>query len=67
MQKIKEKEKMSLHIDPFTVKETKIAGLKIINAKMATDDSETFGAVETVYVTPGVQVFVPQGIERIFW
>ena len=119
---------MSLHIDPFSVKETKIAGLKIINAKMATDDrgtvrelfrdstysdvlpetvsawkqinrtgtekgavrglhgeamsklitvaygsvfgayvdtrpdSETFGAVETVYVTPGVQVFVPQGV-----
>ena len=119
---------MSLHIDPFSVKETKIAGLKIINAKMATDDrgtvrelfrdsiysdvlpetvsawkqinltrtekgavrglhgeamsklitvaygsvfgayvdtrpdSGTFGAVETVYVTPGVQVFVPQGV-----
>ena len=27
---------MSLHIDPFTVKETKIDGLKIINAKMVT-------------------------------
>ena len=36
---------MSLHIDPFTVKETKIAGLKIINAKMATlkDLKESFG------------------------
>ena len=32
---------MSLHIDPFSVKETKIAGLKIINAKMATDDRGT--------------------------
>ena len=119
---------MSLHIDPFTVKETKIDGLKIINAKMVTDDrgtvrelfrdsvysdvlpesvtgwkqinltrtekgavrglhgeamsklitvaygsvfgayvdtrpdSKTFGAVETVHVTPGIQVFVPQGV-----
>ena len=25
-------------------------------------DSKTFGAVETVHITPGVQVFVPQGV-----
>lgn len=25
-------------------------------------DSKTFGAVETVYITPGIQVFVPQGV-----
>jgi dTDP-4-dehydrorhamnose 3,5-epimerase len=24
--------------------------------------SKTFGAVETVYITPGIQVFVPQGV-----
>jgi len=25
-------------------------------------DSKTFGAVETVHITPGIQVFVPQGV-----
>lgn len=25
-------------------------------------DSKTFGAVETVYIRPGIQVFVPQGV-----
>jgi len=25
-------------------------------------DSKTFGAVQTVHITPGVQVFVPQGV-----
>lgn len=119
---------MSLHIDEFEAKESNIEGLKIISAKMVTDDrgtvrelyrgsvysetlpasvnswkqinltktkkgavrglhgeamsklvtvaygsvfgayvdtrpnSKTFGAVQTVHITPGVQVFVPQGV-----
>lgn len=119
---------MSLHIEPFASKDSNIEGLKIISAKMSTDDrgtvrelfrssiyfevlpetvkgwkqinltrtkkgavrglhgeamsklvtvaygsvfgayvdtrldSKTFGAVQTVYITPGVQVFVPQGV-----
>ena len=119
---------MSLHIEPFASKDSNIEGLKIISAKMSTDDrgtvrelfrgsiyfevlpetvkgwkqinltrtkkgavrglhgeamsklvtvaygsvfgvyvdtrldSKTFGAVQTVHITPGVQVFVPQGV-----
>lgn len=119
---------MSLHIEPFAVNDSNIEGLKIISAKMSTDDrgtvrelfrgsiyfevlpktvtgwkqinltrtkkgavrglhgeamsklvtvdygsvfgayvdtrpdSKTFGAVQTVHITPGVQVFVPQGV-----
>ena len=119
---------MSLHIEPFVVNDSNIDGLKIISAKMSTDDrgtvrelfrgsiysevlpetvtgwkqinltktkkgavrglhgeamsklvtvaygavfgayvdtrpdSKTFGAVQTVHITPGVQVFVPQGV-----
>lgn len=119
---------MSLKIEPFSVKESNIEGLKIISAKMSTDErgtvrelfrgstyfevlpetvtewkqinltrtkkgavrglhgeamsklvtvaygavfgayvdtrpgSKTFGAVQTVQITPGVQVFVPQGV-----
>ena len=119
---------MSLHIEPFAVNESNIEGLKIISAKMSTDDrgtvrelfrgsiysevlpetvtgwkqinltktkkgaarglhgekmsklvtvaygavfgayvdtrpdSKTFGAVQTVHITPGIQVFVPQGV-----
>lgn len=119
---------MSLHIEPFVANDSNIEGLKIISAKMATDDrgivrelfrssvyfeilpetvtgwkqinltrtkkgavrglhgeamsklvtvaygsvfgayvdtrlgSKTFGAVQTVHITPGVQVFVPQGV-----
>lgn len=119
---------MSVKIEPFIANESKIEGLKIINAKMVTDDrgtvrelfrgsvyeevlpetvtgwkqinltrtkkgavrglhgeamsklvtvaygsvfgayvdtrpdSKTFGAVCTVHITPGVQVFVPQGV-----
>ena len=32
---------MSLHIEPFAVNESNIEGLKIINAKMSTDDRGT--------------------------
>lgn len=119
---------MSLHIEPFAVNDSNIEGLKIISAKMSTDDrgtvrelfrgsiyfevlpktvtgwkqinltrtkkgavrglhgeamsklvtvaygsvfgayvdtrpdSKTFGAVQTVHIIPGVQVFVPQGV-----
>lgn len=119
---------MNLEIRPFSATESKIDGLKVINAKMVTDDrgtvrelyresahmdvlpqtvsgwkqinltrtkrgavrglhgeamsklvtvalgsvfgvyvdtrpeSKTFGAVETVHITPDVQVFVPQGV-----
>lgn len=119
---------MSLHIEPFAVNDSNIEGLKIISAKMSTDDrgtvrelfrgsiyfevlpktvtgwkqinltrtkkgavrglhgeamsklvtvaygsvfgayvdtrpdSKTFGAVQIVHITPGVQVFVPQGV-----
>ena len=119
---------MSLHIEPFAVNDSNIEGLKIISAKMSTDDrgtvrelfrgsiyfevlpktvtgwkqinltrtkkgavrglhgeamsklvtvaygsvfgayvdtrpdSKTLGAVQTVHITPGVQVFVPQGV-----
>ena len=119
---------MNTHIDPFSAKDSNIEGLKVISAKMATDDrgtvrelyrgsvyeevlhdsitgwrqinltrtkkgavrglhgeamnklvtvaygsvygayvdtrpdSKTFGAVQTVHITPGVQVFVPQGV-----
>ena len=119
---------MSLHIEPFAVNDSNIEGLKIISAKMSTDDrgtvrelfrgsiyfevlpktvtgwkqinltrtkkgavrglhgeamsklvtvaygsvfgayvdtrpdSKTFGAVQTVHITPGVQVCVPQGV-----
>ena len=119
---------MNTHIDPFSAKDSNIEGLKVISAKMATDDrgtvrelyrgsvyeevlpdsitgwkqinltrtkkgavrglhgeamnklvtvaygsvfgayvdtrldSRTFGAVQTVHITPGVQVFVPQGV-----
>ena len=119
---------MSLHIEPFAVNDSNIEGLKIISAKMSTDDrgtvrelfrgsiyfevlpktvtgwkqinltrtkkgavrglhgeamsklvtvaygsvfgayvdtrpdSKTFGAVQTVHITLGVQVFVPQGV-----
>lgn len=119
---------MSLHIEHFNVNNSNIEGLKIINAKMVTDDrgtvrelfrvstyfdilpttvtgwkqinltrtkkgavrglhgeamsklvtvaygsvfgayvdarpdSKTFGAVQTVHITPGIQVFVPQGV-----
>lgn len=119
---------MSLYIEPFTFNDSDIEGLKIISAKMSTDDrgtvrelfrgsiycevlpetvtgwkqinltrtkkgavrglhgeamsklvtvaygsvlgayvdtrpeSKTFGAVQTVHITPGVQVFVPQGV-----
>lgn len=74
---------MSLHIEPFSANASNIDGLKIMSAKMVTDDrgtvrelfrslgsvfgayvdtrldSKTFGAVQTVHITPGVQVFVP--------
>ncbi|MBE5844959.1 MAG: dTDP-4-keto-6-deoxy-D-glucose epimerase [Butyrivibrio sp.] len=119
---------MGVNIDPFNSKNSNIEGLKIIGAKMVTDDrgtvrelyrdsvyaealpvtingwkqinltrtkkgavrglhgeamnklvtvatgsvfgayvdtrpdSKTFGAVQTVHITPGVQVFVPQGV-----
>ena len=86
---------MSVHIEPFVVRDSNIDGLKIISAKMVSDergtvrglhgeamsklvtvaygsvfgayvdtrpDSKTFGAVQTVHITPGVQVFVPQGV-----
>ena len=119
---------MSLHIEPFEANDSNIEGLKIVSAKMSTDDrgtvrelyrgsvysevlskkviewkqinltrtkkgavrglhgeamsklvtvaygsvfgayvdtrpdSKTFGAVQTVHITPGVQVFVPQGV-----
>lgn len=119
---------MSVHIDSFKAQDSNIDGLKIINAKMVTDDrgtvrelyrgsvysevlpesvsswkqinltrtkkgavrglhgeamsklvtvaygsvfgayvdtrpgSKTFGAVQTVHIEPGVQVFVPQGV-----
>lgn len=119
---------MSVQITPFAAKDSNIEGLKIINAKMVTDDrgtvrelfrestysevlpqtltgwkqinltrtkkgavrglhgeamsklvtvaygsvfgayvdtrpdSKTFGAVQTVHITPGVQVFVPKGV-----
>lgn len=119
---------MSVQIEPFATKDSNIDGLKIINAKMVTDDrgtvrelfrestysealpqtltgwkqinltrtkkgavrglhgeamsklvtvaygsvfgayvdtrpdSKTFGAVQTVHITPGVQVFVPKGV-----
>lgn len=83
---------MSLHIEPFAVNDSNIEGLKIISAKMSTDDRGTVrelfrgsiyfdllpetvtgwkqinltrtkkGAVQTVHITPGVQVFVPQGV-----
>lgn len=119
---------MSLHIEPFVANDSNIEGLKIISAKMSTDDrgtvrelfrdstyfevlpktvkgwkqinltktkkgavrglhgeamsklvtvaygavfgayvdtrpdSKTFGAVQTVHITPGIQVFVPQGV-----
>lgn len=119
---------MSVQIEPFAAKDSNIEGLKIINAKMVTDDrgtvrelfrentysealsqtlagwkqfnltrtkkgavrglhgeamsklvtvaygsvfgayvdtrpdSKTFSAVQTVHITPGVQVFVPKGV-----
>ena len=119
---------MGTRIEPFSAKESNIEGLKVISAKMVTDDrgtvrelfrgsvyaevlpdsitgwkqinltrtktgavrglhgeamnklvtvaygsvfgayvdtrpdSKTFGAVQTVHITPGVQVFVPQGV-----
>lgn len=119
---------MSVQIEPFATKDSNIDGLKIINAKMVTDDrgtvrelfrestysealpqtltgwkqinltrtkkgavrglhgeamsklvtvaygsvfgayvdtrpdSKTFSAVQTVHITPGVQVFVPKGV-----
>lgn len=119
---------MSLHIEPFVANDSNIEGLKIISAKMSTDDrgvvrelfrdsvyfevlpetitgwkqinltrtkkgavrglhgeamaklvtvaygsafgayvdtrpdSKSFGAVQTVHITPSVQVFVPQGV-----
>lgn len=119
---------MGTTIDPFKASDSNVEGLKIINAKMVTDDrgtvrelfrgsvyadalpntvsgwkqinltktkkgavrglhgeamnklvtvaygsvfgayvdtrpdSKTFGAVQTVHITPGVQVFVPQGV-----
>ena len=119
---------MSVQIEPFATKDSNIEGLKIINAKMVTDDrgtvrelfrestysealpqtlagwkqinltrtkkgavrglhgeamsklvtvaygsvfgayvdtrpdSKTFSAVQTVHITPGVQVFVPKGV-----
>jgi dTDP-4-dehydrorhamnose 3,5-epimerase len=119
---------MGTQIEPFSAKDSNIEGLKVISAKMVTDDrgtvrelfrgsvyddvlpaevnswnqinltrtkkgavrglhgeamnklvtvaygsvfgayvdtrpgSRTFGAVQTVHITPGVQVFVPQGV-----
>lgn len=119
---------MGTQIEPFSAKDSNIEGLKVISAKMVTDDrgtvrelfrgsvyadvlpsevnswkqinltrtkkgavrglhgeamnklvtvaygsvfgayvdtrpgSKTFGAVQTVHITPGVQVFVPQGV-----
>lgn len=83
---------MSLHIEPFAANNSNIDGLKIIYAKMSTDDRGTVrelyrdsvyfevlpetvtgwkqinltrtkkGAVQTIHITPGIQVFVPQGV-----